>query len=455
MRRLVTSRWIRSLLIVVSTCVVTIAIVLFVTVHAFTAKPGEWSIPMRFGILGIGPTIDASVATLIRVGTQPLGIAALDGRTIATREGTLHFTRSDEGLAIDCAPCLWQMPGLGGDRIEVTSARITMVGKADHLTGSIAAGDIAGHYNARFDATSMKLDVAFDRAPIAAYYRLFGERVPETRVAQIAGAASFAIRLSLPDGSFSVKPAIDGFAVAGLGTELLAGRMPEVACGNEAIRGAVRARLSRDAKGFGTWLPRTVVAAEDQRFDTHPGYDLVELAASLSRNASAATIERGASTIPQQLARILYVGSERSTSRKLRELLYAVEMEQTLGKPRMLQLYLAVAPWGDGVCGAQAAAQRYFPVDAAKLSGAQAVWLAAMLHAPDTEYARWQSRGGIDLVRATWVVHGLQKTTRATRERVVDDLQAMASPPLTEMPVTNDLSIRTVVTAEAATTAQP
>jgi membrane peptidoglycan carboxypeptidase len=183
----------------------------------------------------------------------------------------------------------------------------------------------------------------------------------------------------------------------------------------------------------------------------------------LSRNASASTIERGASTIPQQLARILYVGSERSTSRKLRELLYAVEMEQTLGKARMLQLYLAVAPWGDGVCGAEAAAQRYFHVDASKLSGAQAVWLAAMLHAPDTEYARWQSRGGIDLARATWVVHGMQKTTRATRDRVVDDLQAMAGPSSAEAPVANDLSIKTVVTADAiddavttqATTAQP
>lgn len=451
MKRLVTSRWMRSLLIVVSTCVVTIAIVLFVTVHAFTAKPGEWSIPVRFGILGVGPTIDTSVATLIRVGTQPLGVAALDGRTIATREGTLHFARSDEGLAIDCAPCLWQMPGMGGERIEVASARITVVGKADHLAGSIAAGDIAGHYNARFDATSMKLDVAFDKAPIAAYYRLFGDRVPETRVARIDGTASFAVRLSLPDGGFNVKPAIDGFVVSGLGTELLAGRMPEVACGNEAIRGAVRARLSRSVGGFGTWLPRAVVAAEDQRFDTHPGYDLVELAASLSRNANA-PIERGASTIPQQLARILYVGSERSTSRKLRELLYAVEMEQTLGRARMLQLYLAVAPWGDGVCGAAAAAQRYFHVDAPALTGAQAVWLAAMLHAPDTEYARWQSRGGIDLARATWVVRGMQKTTRATRDRVIDGLQAMARPPLTEMPVANDLSIKTVVTADVSTT---
>ena len=113
-------------------------------------------------------------------------------------------------------------------------------------------------------------------------------------------------------------------------------------------------------------------------------------------------------------------------SRKLRELLYATEMEQTLGKVRMLQLYLAVVPGGEGTCGAEAAARHYFNVPPAKLSGAQAVWLAAMLHAPDREAARWTSSGGIDLVRATWVAKGLQRVKPIAREHVLDEFATMA-----------------------------
>ena len=415
-------RFTRGALVVATTCVVTLMIVLFVTAHAFSAKPGDWSIPMRFGVLGIGPTLDTSVATLLRVATQPVGIALLDGRSVETRAGTLRFTKlTVDSMAIDCAPCSLRLPGLGDDRIEVGAARLTVVQRADRLSGAILAGDITGHYVGRFDAHGLQLDVALDQAPIAAYYRLFGDAVPETRVASIRGTASFTLRVALPDGRLTLKPTIEGFTVAGLGTELLAGRLPDVRCGDAAAR----ARAGREAGSFGTWLPRAVIAAEDQRFDEHPGYDLTELAASLSRNGTANRIERGASTIPQQLARLLYVGSERSTSRKLRELLYAVEMEQTLGKPRMLQLYLAVAPWGEGTCGASAASRRYFGVAPSKLTGAQAVWLAAMLHAPDTEFDRWQARGGIDLTRATWVARGLPKTTRKTRERVIEELTAM------------------------------
>lgn len=413
----------RNLLVVGATCMVTLIVVLFVTAHAFTAKAGDWSIPMRFGMLGVGPTIDASVATLMRVATQPLGIALLDGRSVETPAGTLRFTKLDvDSMSIECAPCRVRLPGLGEDRIEVGAARVTVRQRADRLTGSLVAGDITGTYVGRFDARGMHLDIDLGQAPIAAYYRLFGDAVPETRVAAIRGTASFTLRVALPDGRLVVKPSIDGFAVSGLGTELLAGRMPDVRCGDVAAR----ARAGREVVAVGTWLPRAVVAAEDQRFDEHPGYDLAELAASLSRNGSTNRIERGASTIPQQLARLLYVGSERSTSRKLRELLYAVEMEQTLGKPRMLQLYLAVAPWGEGACGANAASHRYFGVAPAKLTGAQAVWLAAMLHAPDTESDRWQARGGIDLARATWVAKGMAKTTRATKARVIADLATMA-----------------------------
>ena len=89
------------------------------------------------------------------------------------------------------------------------------------------------------------------------------------------------------------------------------------------------------------WLERAVIAAEDQRFAEHAGYDLAELRHAIEGNQRRDRAARGASTITQQLARLVYTGDERSLARKVRELLYAVEMERTLGKGRILRLYLA------------------------------------------------------------------------------------------------------------------
>jgi membrane peptidoglycan carboxypeptidase len=199
----------------------------------------------------------------------------------------------------------------------------------------------------------------------------------------------------LPDGKLSIQPRIDGFVVDGLGTEALVG---------------ARSQCTRRASRLGSdsWLARAVIAAEDQRFWEHPGYDMVEVAAALSRNQESQRVARGASTLSQQLARLLVTGGERSPVRKLRELLYAVELERTLGKARILHLYLDNAPWGEGLCGAEAAARHYFGVRADELTVAQAGWLAAMLHNPQLEAQRWAAAGTINVARAQWVVLGMR-----------------------------------------------
>ena len=90
-------------------------------------------------------------------------------------------------------------------------------------------------------------------------------------------------------------------------------------------------------------------------------------------------------------------------------------MEQTLGKARILRLYLDNAPWGATVCGAQAAAHTYFAKRADQLSTDEAVWLAAMLHNPALEARRWAATGRINEERAQWVASGLRlvSSTRA------------------------------------------
>jgi membrane peptidoglycan carboxypeptidase len=139
---------------------------------------------------------------------------------------------------------------------------------------------------------------------------------------------------------------VNDFSVSGLGTErLLTAQLPP-ACRTGAA----------DATPLGGWLPRALVAAEDARFWEHPGYEIEHLLAAGAHNQRDGSALRGASTLTQQLAKLTITGDDRSAARKLRELLYAVEMERTLGKARILQMYLALAPWGDGVCGAERAA---------------------------------------------------------------------------------------------------
>ena len=126
-------------------------------------------------------------------------------------------------------------------------------------------------------------------------------------------------------------------------------------------------------------LERMVIIAEDSRFKTHHGVDLVEL-----RDAWTAGGRRGASTITQQLAKNLYLSPSRSIFRKVKEAVTALRLELALSKNRIMALYLTTAEWGPGVWGVNAASHAYFGVPPARLSHAQAAALAATLPQPRT-----------------------------------------------------------------------
>ena len=99
-------------------------------------------------------------------------------------------------------------------------------------------------------------------------------------------------------------------------------------------------------------------------------------------------------------------------------------MEQTLGKARILQLYLDNAPWGGNLCGAEAAARRYFKRSARTLEPAQAVWLAAMLHKPQAVLEQWRRDGHIDAERIKWVAEGIRGISRNQREALLKGVAA-------------------------------
>jgi monofunctional biosynthetic peptidoglycan transglycosylase len=140
-----------------------------------------------------------------------------------------------------------------------------------------------------------------------------------------------------------------------------------------------------------TWVPygaissnlkRAVLAAEDSGFTEHDGveWDAIEKAAL--ENLKKGKIKRGGSTITMQLAKNLFLSADRSLLRKGQELIITFMIEAALDKRRILEIYLNVAEWGEGVFGIEAAARHYYGVSARELSVEQSAWLASILPAP-------------------------------------------------------------------------
>jgi monofunctional biosynthetic peptidoglycan transglycosylase len=178
------------------------------------------------------------------------------------------------------------------------------------------------------------------------------------------------------------------------------------------------------------WVPLTAVSrhavaavliSEDAGFYGHEGVDPTEVRKALEEAWEKRRLGRGASTITQQLAKNLWLSTDRSLLRKAKELVLAHRLEEALTKKRILTLYLNVAEWGQGVYGIEAGAREHFGVPASQLTVAQGALLAAMLPAPRK---RSPSSGSRALKRrALWIVDQLASVGRIT-EAQADEARA-------------------------------
>ena len=129
-------------------------------------------------------------------------------------------------------------------------------------------------------------------------------------------------------------------------------------------------------------LKRAVVAAEDDTFVDHEGFDWEGIQKAIEKNQKKGRMVAGGSTISQQLAKNLFLSPSRSYLRKAEEAIITVMIEALWDKRRILEVYLNVVEWGNGIFGCEAAAQRYYRTPAAQLGPAQAARLAVMLPNP-------------------------------------------------------------------------
>jgi monofunctional glycosyltransferase len=155
----------------------------------------------------------------------------------------------------------------------------------------------------------------------------------------------------------------------------------------------------RPLKDISSHLIRAVLAAEDQRFFFHRGFDFVEMSVALQDMAAGERL-RGASTISMQAARTVFLWQDRSWARKALEAYYTVLIEIMWGKRRIMEMYLNTAEWGPNIMGSEAAAKKYFQKTAASLSPEEGALLAAILPSPHrwsplhpSEYVRERQKG--------------------------------------------------------------
>ncbi|MBA3464439.1 MAG: monofunctional biosynthetic peptidoglycan transglycosylase, partial [Deltaproteobacteria bacterium] len=169
------------------------------------------------------------------------------------------------------------------------------------------------------------------------------------------------------------------------------------------------------------YLRAAVIYAEDDKFHRHDGVDWGAVEHALESNLDTGTLGIGGSTITQQLAKNLYLSPRKSFVRKLREMLIAFSLEDHLTKTRILELYLNVVEWGDGVFGAEAAARHWFGHSAQSLTPAEAVRLAIALPNPITRAPNVRTpeltKKAVRIVRLLRI----QGLIDATQERVALD----------------------------------
>jgi hypothetical protein len=414
-----------------------IAVSAFITAAAtadvFNTRPGSWTTTLaplaRFPSFGV----TVNVPGLLRLAVSPVGQRVLDGGSKSTAIGHLTFHRQERTLIVVCTLCLLDDARLSARPVALPmELRLTPRGTADlnaPIDGVLSSQGVSLQFVAAMTSERIDFDWSVPKTEVAALVRALAVAIPEAPVAQIKGTISASGALALPEMLSSSSLQLDRLEVSGLGTKELAGAAFEQPCTDrdgapQRIVNGPGSRYWMALEELGDRLPAAVVAAEDQRFYGHRGYDPVEIAATLNGSdahhpVSGAVSQplRGASTLTQQLARTLYTGGERSAIRKLRELLYAVEME----------LYLNTVDWGPGLCGARAAARTYFAKPPARLTALESAWLAGSLRHPQRAYEREFLTGRPDLTHTRGVL--AQMRSVPTLERVRSSRQSLAFAP--------------------------
>jgi hypothetical protein len=365
--------------------------------------------------------------------------------TVPTEYGSLDLAASPgEGgivLEVGCAACRLPAPSEADTDLVLPPVRATGTWADGALTGTVRIGTVEAGIVARPTAgadgaapAGGTATVTLPETPIADVYAVFASIVPELGRARIGGTVRAEADVAWPFALTRLDPHIADFTVDGLVPDGLAGGTFSF----RAVNAAGDEGLVTTGEGtsgwvslatVGPWLPAAVIAAEDAAFREHPGYSVEGMRDAAAKNAEEGAVVRGGSTLTQQLAKNLFLDGTRSYARKLRELLYAVELEQELGKRRILELYVNVVEFGPGLRGARAAAQTYFLKEPAGLLPEEAAWLASILRFPRTAWRTQYLTDRPDDRRVDWILENLRGVPEEARLAAVGRPVRLVPPP--------------------------
>jgi monofunctional biosynthetic peptidoglycan transglycosylase len=169
-------------------------------------------------------------------------------------------------------------------------------------------------------------------------------------------------------------------------------------------------------------LRETVRVTEDASFYQHKGIDFAELKAAIKKNWAKKEYARGASTITQQLAKNLYLSTEKSIIRKIKEVLITLRLEKDLSKDRIFEIYLNVIEWGPGIFGVKMASEYYFHKDVGQLTLEEIIRLVAVIPRPlkinpteNSDWLKWKASWILDALRRYAYIDEEQHQTISAR----------------------------------------
>jgi monofunctional biosynthetic peptidoglycan transglycosylase len=176
------------------------------------------------------------------------------------------------------------------------------------------------------------------------------------------------------------------------------------------------------------YLVKAVIIAEDDKFFSHDGFDFDAMQRALEKDIKKGKLSSGGSTISQQLAKNLFLSPSKNPVRKIKEAILTLRLERTLSKKRIMELYLNVAEWGDGIFGIQVAALHYFNKSAYELGPEESARLASVLPNPmqfiangDSEYVANRSARIYRIMVQRGIVIPEYEEVMSTRETEADD----------------------------------
>ena len=304
-------------------------------------------------------------------------------------------------------------------------ASVSAEGVWDEASGELSAkgayGDVSWTVDGHASRERVALDLGVPLTPLSSVVDLFGAGIPEARRARISGEVSLSGQLTGPEWAWLIEPGAKDLSVSNatpedFGRSIVRWRtLDHSGCDNDsdcepAVVHHITGPRTNDWVRLADagWMPEVVIAAEDIRFRSHPGFDLIAIQEALA-NAQSDERIRGGSTLTQQLAKNLFLDGRRTLRRKLRELLLALSMEERMTKDAILALYLNVVEFGPGIWGVGEASDAWFLKTPDQLSVREAAFLSSILPAPKMWHQRITDTGRVPRTRVNAVLDRMRR----------------------------------------------